>query len=300
MEGYETLIRKSPSYISRRQYDIIHSFIPLAAFADFGPKPSIAIYVKNYKDDPFSWRIYSVNNQERNMEEMSLLSTFYRLKYAFSKEVKIDDVVFPDKNLAIAILEARKGSTGIGEIKKLVLSKIKNLNLEGLEHLTGLECLDIVQCDCINPTPLAKMPHLRELYLYLNGGMDYQLLSQLHSLKSLTIADQFIKDLSFLEGLTQLEYLDICSNNIGDISVLRNLKSLKVLDISENPITDFSPLEALHELEELQISDMNLTEIRFIENLKKLKSLDVSGNPITDYSPAQKLPHLTELIKDEE
>jgi hypothetical protein len=50
-----------------------------------------------------------------------------------------------------------------------------------------------------------------------------------------------------LNGLTNLEYLDLDNNNISDISPLKGLTNLKVLYISYNPLITQEQVDALKE-----------------------------------------------------
>jgi internalin A len=226
---------------------------------------------------------------------MSIYKIIYTVKYAFSMEAHIDGVNFPDKNLAAAIALERRKYDSIREIEKLKLRKIRNLNLEGLQYLSSLKELDIVECEVTNAIPLIQKVNISELYLYRNTGIEYSLLTALHNLRKLTIGDISIRSLNFLRELTQLEYLDLCANGIEDIMPLRHLKNLKILDLSENPITDCSPLGQLENLEKLYLLDVKLDNIGFITNLKRLKILDISGHNISDLSPLRGLASLEEL-----
>lgn len=125
-------------------------------------------------------------------------------------------------------------------------------------------------------------------------------------------------DLSPLAGLTKLEYLYICCDNISDISPLKgliNMKDLwiwgngKITDISAlsgmtkmeslwikgNQITDIRPLSGMAGLVYLYMEENMVTDLSPLAGLTKLKSLLLKDNPATDYSPLKDIyPNLEE------
>jgi len=75
-------------------------------------------------------------------------------------------------------------------------------------------------------------------------------ISQLKNLKTLYIGGDYkypwqITDISFLAKLTNLQSLDLSSNQITDISFLAKLTNLQSLYLRSNQITDITPLKDL-------------------------------------------------------
>lgn len=60
-----------------------------------------------------------------------------------------------------------------------------------------------------------------------------------------------LSDLSFLEPLTGLKYLNISECKVTDLSFVKNMNSLEELDITGTNITDLSPLLDLPSLQKL-------------------------------------------------
>lgn len=60
-----------------------------------------------------------------------------------------------------------------------------------------------------------------------------------------------LSDLSFLEPLTGLKYLNISECKVTDLSFIKNMNSLEELDITGTNITDFAPLLDLPSLQKL-------------------------------------------------
>lgn len=130
---------------------------------------------------------------------------------------------------------------------------------------------------------------------YIN---DISCLRSLKNLKQLVIARNEIWDLSPLENLTQLEFLDLSCNPITDISSLRSLTSLRQLYVSSCEISDLSPVYGLSSLEVLHASDNSLSGIDGVNALRNLKAIDVGGNMILDASPLGELTGLERISID--
>lgn len=60
------------------------------------------------------------------------------------------------------------------------------------------------------------------------------------TLKSLTIKDSNLSDISGISKLENLEKLDISGNYVTDVSELKKLKKLKIADFSDNTISGAS------------------------------------------------------------
>ena len=91
-------------------------------------------------------------------------------------------------------------------------------------------------------------------------------------LKALDVGHNYLTDVSFLNGLTELEVLIISPNyGLEDISPVANCKKLVYLECFNTPITDLSPLAGLKDLR-----DLNLTR----------------DSLVTDISPLYDLPNL--------
>ena len=76
-------------------------------------------------------------------------------------------------------------------------------------------------------------------------------LPQFCHLKKLRLLACKLKDISFLQGLSNLTDLDLRGNQITDISFLQGLDNLTHLNLMYNQITDISPLQGLTRLEDV-------------------------------------------------
>lgn len=142
--------------------------------------------------------------------------------------------------------------------------------------------------------------------LYLEG------IQHLKNLKTLTLIDNRIQDVTPLKNLTRLQELNLRNNeitNLEDINLaaLKDLPELKVLslrhnvvrheDSSQTRISDVSVLKDFHQLESLELRDNHINDITPLQNLTQLKVLDISQNPLKegDISPLRELVGLLHL-----
>lgn len=89
-----------------------------------------------------------------------------------------------------------------------------------------------------------------------------------------------IRDLSFLEGLTQLKELDLWDNDIEDLSPLASLTGLRELWLPYNLISDLSPLAGLDKLVQLKVYGNQIKSLEPLRGLTSLNTLDLRGNPL--------------------
>lgn len=120
-------------------------------------------------------------------------------------------------------------------------------------------------------------------------------ISSMEHLKSLTIAQCGLSDITPLVNAHNLEYLDLSYNSIGDISPISSLPNLKTLYLAHNALTDLSALSSLSSLENLNVSYNSLTSIAPICTNLTLTALDVNHNLLVSLGALDNLPNLKEL-----
>lgn len=125
---------------------------------------------------------------------------------------------------------------------------------------------------------------------------DISCLKYLKNLKQLVIARNRISDLSPLEGLTQLEFVDLSHNPITDISALRSLTSLRQLYLNGCSVSDISPAYGLTSLEVLYVSDNGINGLNGVSALKNLREIDLQSNGLVDISVLGELTGLEKLL----
>jgi Leucine-rich repeat (LRR) protein len=94
-------------------------------------------------------------------------------------------------------------------------------NIDFVENLVNLDRLLLSQNQISDIAPLANLQQLTTLTLNANSDiLDYSVLSDLSSLKTLQISYNLIVDISFLSDVVGLDNLSLDSNLITDIQVL--------------------------------------------------------------------------------
>ncbi|MCI8808852.1 MAG: leucine-rich repeat domain-containing protein [Oscillibacter sp.] len=92
--------------------------------------------------------------------------------------------------------------------------------------------------------------------------------------------DSSIRNLCFLEGLTNLRQVDFRRNDIEDLTPLAGLPQFKRLGLSFNLISDLSPLANLEQLSALSLSGNRITSLEPLRGLRNLRDLSLRGNPL--------------------
>lgn len=141
--------------------------------------------------------------------------------------------------------------------------------------------------------------------LYLDGAKEAQLagINELRSLKRLTIANSDLRSLAAIDGLFQLEKLELLNcRKLTQIDELDRFERLKWLVIGGSKvIQDFAPVAGIAGLEILSLSDCGkIRTLAFSRSLKKLRAFAFAGSSTTvedgDLSPLEDLPQLAMLM----
>ncbi|WPC39539.1 leucine-rich repeat domain-containing protein [Clostridium sp. JS66] len=122
---------------------------------------------------------------------------------------------------------------------------------------------------------------------YAEGIQDISGIENLTNLQFLDLSQSKISDISELKNLTKLQTLLLSDNEISDISPLQNLTDLKQLDLQNNRVSDITPLQYLSDFNELYLNNNRITNISKLRWLTNLKILYLSQNQISDYSPVK-------------
>ncbi len=138
-------------------------------------------------------------------------------------------------------------ATDLAAITELDLSNLNLENLSGVQHLVGLEFLDLgrnqltsSELAILRPAAAGArgLPNLRYLNLERNRIKTLDDLSTLTSLRAINLSHQrdlAITDISPLSVLDQLVFVSVAGNQVEDLTPLANLSNLRVLDVSGNP-----------------------------------------------------------------
>lgn len=123
--------------------------------------------------------------------------------------------------------------------------------------------------------------NLKTLSLRNNGITDISFISDLTKLEHLNLASNKISNLKPLDKLKSLVTVDLSNNRIKDISTFLNHQYITSLNLAVNQIEDLSSLSTLFNLESLYLGQNKFNGLDDISGLYQLKKLDISYASIT-------------------
>ena len=184
---------------------------------------------------------------------------------------------------------------------RISADEVKNL----VELCPDLEELVLDYCSMDDYAPLGKLTKLRTLQLSScgvgdgNAVKDISWIKNLVELRSLTLVHNEISDTTALEGLKNLNYLNLGDNPLTDkcltsIGKLTNLQTLHLYSIKA--ITDVKPLANLTKLTFLHLGNCSkLQNVKPLTALTKLEYLRLYKTKVKDLTDFGKLTSLKKL-----
>ncbi len=254
------------------------------------------------------------------------------------------------KSLSLQNTEIKK----IDQITKLInleslgISNSKVESLEGIENLKNLKSISFNSNNISDILPLAyktdfntidlrknpeidadrshyqgeRLEKLNKLGEVIdNGGsiyLDVDKLKLFNNYKKLDLSGQSLTNLECIEGMTELEILNLTDNNISlqdekSRNILASMKNLRELNIIGNPITDLKCINNLNNLTNLTMGrndNINLKDIEDILSNIRFTLYDWStiencdSNKITklfsEWNTISEIPNLEKFNKLEE
>jgi len=182
-------------------------------------------------------------------------------------------------------------------LKDLTIQNAVSEELSCLSSLKELESLLITGCEPGKDvlTVIASMEHLKSLTIAQCGLSDISPLGMAQNLEYLDLCYNSIGDVAPISVLPNLKTLYLAHNALTDLSALSNLSNLERLDVSYNALTTLAPITANPALTELRAGNNRITVLGPMNELPNLKVLDVGHNSLTDVSVLGSCPELQEL-----
>lgn len=119
---------------------------------------------------------------------------------------------------------------------------------------------------------------------------------KLINLRSITLSDNNVSDISFVEKSKRtLHIFTVRNNPIKDISCLKNIYCLRKLDLDTTGVEDISPLAETGTLHYLRIANSPVTSFSAFAGYRQLEDLSLEYTGVTDFSFLKELPRLKEL-----
>lgn len=108
-----------------------------------------------------------------------------------------------------------------------------------------------------------------------------------------------ISDLTGIEALKNLTYLNLRDHDVEDLQPLAGLTELESLTLSRTRVSSLAPLAPMQHLESLDASKNLLTDTAGLANSSALRFVDLSGNRIEDISELAGAQQLESLLLHE-
>ena len=228
------------------------------------------------------------NYQQDDVTNLSSLSNLTNLEILTMSRGKIADIEF------------------IKELKKLKVLSISEMSIKTKDTLNkdydfkkypfvivGLTPKLILPLDI---TPISYCTELTELTLYSLDIKSIEPIKALINLKKLDLSSiDKIEDLSIVENMVNLKYLEIYSSKINNIEPLKNLVNLEILKMRCGAVSDISPLLNLSNIKILDFPNFNIEDEQQIKIFKKIEELDFSGKYISDINSLSNFTNLKKL-----
>eukprot|EP00750_Incisomonas_marina_P026480 INCI5912.2.p1 GENE.INCI5912.2~~INCI5912.2.p1 ORF type:complete len:1134 (-),score=164.42 INCI5912.2:851-4252(-) len=115
------------------------------------------------------------------------------------------------------------------------------------------------------------------------------------SIRLVNLKNNSIADISNLDALTKLIFLDLYNNQITKLCNLEQLQMLRVLMLGKNRIKRLEGLAQLKSLDVLDLHSNEITQIENINHMQFLRILNLSGNRIRVVENLEGLTSLIEL-----
>jgi Leucine-rich repeat (LRR) protein len=157
-------------------------------------------------------------------------------------------------------------------------------DFSGLRHLSGqLQSLGIsdTRIKSLSLTFLRRFPRLTSLWIS-GHSKDFAALSELTSLRELSLSFMKLDDLSPLVSLTRLAKLHITGGSVGNLEGLSRLTQLTTLSLRQvRGVADLSPIAALRKLEHIRLERLphveRLPALRKPNRLQHIQLVTMNG-----------------------
>ncbi|MBR4472354.1 MAG: tetratricopeptide repeat protein [Oscillospiraceae bacterium] len=239
-------------------------------------------------------------------EQLSEITTLYSLNSLSLKNNRISDISalsalggLDELDLSGNQLSSVDALAALRELRTLKLDGNPIRDCRALAVLSNLNTLSLteteVTSDCLEilteALPFCAIRYTNEeTEEVLYGGNCFHA-----DVTDLNLSGKKIRDLTALDGFSELRTLNLSNNEIIDLRPLMNLPKLEELVVSDNSISDLRPLIGLSSLKKLDASDNLVSDTTAVGEVKSLEELYLNGNLISIFSGLGKLSGLKSL-----
>ncbi len=159
-------------------------------------------------------------------------------------------------------------------------------DLSDLTRFSGLQSLTIQNATGMDFSVLSQLTTLKTLDLS-GSTLPSSVLEQigtLPELQKLVLQSCAVTSINTFVGLSNLTYLDLTNNSVSDLTAITALTGLTDLYLTNNPIKSITYLNSCLALERLHIENCGVSRLSSLAGNTALQELYASGNDITDIS----------------
>lgn len=178
-----------------------------------------------------------------------------------------------------------------GDLTELLLTGNPIADIGALAQIGTLQSLDLSDTLVTDISPLAGLP-LAFLSLLESPVQDYAPLKELPQLVWLRLSDLTAEQAAICGELYRMQDLTMYRCNVSDLSMLQNLTDLSFLDLMNNHVSDLGPIGRFSKLEGLGIEGNPLTDLSALLRLDRLAYINLSNVDAADYTVLASLPSL--------
>jgi AAA-like domain len=221
------------------------------------------------------------------IEELKYISYIKRIDVSYTgiKEVtRLQDI---DKSNLQSIKAAHSKIVGLGDIvglddlRELDLAYTEHLNtLDGLERLDRLQFLDLTETRNSDFSFLRKLDQLEEIILRGTNVTDCEIVSEITSLRRVSLAFTPILEIAPLACLEALVELELFGTSVVNVDAVSGLTKLRRLDLFGTRVAELAPLAELGELQWLDLAHTEVVDVAPLASLINLRKLDLSGTMV--------------------
>lgn len=251
-------------------------------------------------------KIKRINFSDNPVEDLLPLSEVKTLVEIIGHDSNVQDISPLKENESIELIDL-DGSPVASIMDVLSLPNLKKLNVNGSQIIVDEvpeiliqkpDLIIVYRTEELGNWWSSLDPAWQEIFMKQNSlpeNPNSELLHKLTEVPNLEFDRLSVGNIEALTAFVNLRSLTIFDAPLSDISPVRELKYLKKLRISQVPVVDFSPISALSELEELDISNTGIEDLLFLSGLSKLRVLNISGTNLTTLKGLEPLTTLEEL-----
>lgn len=224
----------------------------------------------------------------QKLEIRQPLSSLAGLEYC--KNIQVLSIV-PDDSVELNL-------EPVSQLKRLKWLELRNNNSDALETIARndrLIHLDINRCNAGNLSFLNALSRLLTLKVVDIPILDPQLLTNLISIKQLTLSGCNLSNSGFIQAMNNLEYIDLSRNQLQRFRLSGKLPELRELNISRNQINELYFLEDIPNVQRMNLSYNQLARFITGMNFNYLKELYLDNNLIDSLWFGVPTPALTSL-----